>query len=221
MSNILPSIDRFHNPLTSYPPSNPSLSIWLSPSSSSSMYSTKANRKIADSLDPMVGFSDSKTPTETMRRNILVALGVERLNSSEKPRKTKCLPLPSSMMTLSPGFHHQTHKQSPLCGLHSRYFRGPPEACTYCCSTFLWISHLQGNSSHYLTHQVDGCWGHTSGSPDPGSHLCKGLPDQHPSLCLAQPLCCTLHSVHSLGLWTRLRVLQVGCPRFTSCRWQQ
>ena len=101
MSNILPSVDRLCNLLISYPLLSPSLPIHLSPPSSSSMYLTKGNRERADSLDPMVGILDSKTPIETTRRNALMVLGAERLNNSGKVREIKHLPLPSPMMMLS------------------------------------------------------------------------------------------------------------------------
>ena len=97
MSNTPPSADRLHNLLTNYLSSSPSLQIYCSPPSSSSMHFTKANREIADNLDPMVGLPNSGMPTEITRRNALVALRAERLNSSEKARETKCLPLLSPM----------------------------------------------------------------------------------------------------------------------------
>ena len=101
MSNIPPSMDRLHNPLTNYPPSSPSLLIWFLPPSSSSMHPTKANREIADSPDLMAGFLDSKTQIKTTRRNALMVLGVERINSSGKARQIKCLPLLLPMTILS------------------------------------------------------------------------------------------------------------------------
>ena len=101
MSNILPSMDRLCNPLTSYPQLNPSLQIHLSPPSSSSMHPIKANRKRADNLDLMAGILNSKMPMETTRRNPLVVLRVERLNNSRKAREIKHLHHLLSMMTLS------------------------------------------------------------------------------------------------------------------------
>ena len=60
MSNILPGVDRLCNLLISYPLSNPSLQIHLLPHSSISMCLTKANREIADNLDPMAEISDNR-----------------------------------------------------------------------------------------------------------------------------------------------------------------
>ena len=102
MSNILPGTDRFCNLLTSYLPSNPSLPIFHSYISSNSMHLTKANRKIADNLDQMVGILDSRMPMETTRRNTLVALRVEGLNNSRKARKTRHPPVLLPTMMFSP-----------------------------------------------------------------------------------------------------------------------
>ena len=62
------------------------------------MHLTKANREIADSLDPIMGISDSKMSMETMRRNILVVFRAERPNSSEKAREIKHSPLLSRLV---------------------------------------------------------------------------------------------------------------------------
>ena len=99
MSNILPSTDRLHNPLTSYLQLSPSLQICLLSLSSSSKHLTKANRKRTDNLNPMTGIWDSKTSMGIMRRNTLVVLRVERPNNSGKARETKHSPLPSPTIT--------------------------------------------------------------------------------------------------------------------------
>ena len=120
MSNILSGVDRLCNLLTSYLQLSPSLPICPSPPSSSSIYLTKANRKRANSPDPIVRVPDSKIPTETIRRNTLVALGAKRLNKSRKAREIKCLLLPSPLMKLSldllPLSNSQTvyNSQTPL-----------------------------------------------------------------------------------------------------------
>ena len=134
MSNVLPGIDRFHNLLTSYLLSNPSLPICHLSPSSNSMHLTKANRKIADNLDQVVGILDCRMPMKTMRRNALVAYGLKRPNSSGKVREIKHLPLLSPITMLSLGFLPSLNSQIVVMVFLS--FLSSPYGLTISTSTY-------------------------------------------------------------------------------------